>query len=140
VAQKPPPGALLRRQLLARLTLLVGLFCSFSQLTGALHWVVVQHERCAEHGDWVHAGEGHHSNPQAPAAPAPLSITSADLEAHGHDHCQFLFEQRELTLPSRVTASLQAPAREARAHDERAPEGAVRASLYELAPKTSPPC
>jgi hypothetical protein len=92
VRSDPVLGAWVRRQLLKRLTLLVGIFCALSQVSGALHWVLVEHARCAEHGDWVHAGESDHghSDAAAPDTAAPdaasVSVQAADSDEHGNDH------------------------------------------------------
>jgi hypothetical protein len=132
-------GAWVRRQLVAHLMLLVGLFCAFSQVSGALHWVLVEHARCAEHDAWVHADESDHSHSDAPAAPTSVSAQAAGADEHGHDHCDSLRTPRELTLVASARSSLSAPlvlgsSGEMRRSDSKAP-----AASYELAPKTSPP-
>lgn len=135
---KQTPGAWLRHQLLPRLTLLVGLFCAYSQVSTTLHWVLVQHVRCAEHGDWVH-GEEHGHVAAAGAATASASFVAVDGESHEHDHCHFLVDPRELALrPSAQVGLRPEPAGAVRASVRLAEAGAGSA-LYELAPKTSPP-
>lgn len=129
----------MRRQLVARLTLLVGIFCAFSQISGALHWVLVEHARCAEHAEWVHVGEDDHAHSDAAATPASVSVQAAGTDEHGHDHCDFLRTPREVTLAPPARASLPVPqvlgcAGQVRRSDSKAPM-----ARYELAPKTSPP-
>ena len=136
---KPTPGAWLRRQLLPRLTLLLGLFAAYSQVSSTLHWVLVQHVRCADHGEWVHVGEGHHAQEAEHATQTSPSGAAADGETHGHDHCHFLVDPRTFAviLPPRVVlaqagewigAGIAGP-----------PDAGRQIALYELAPKTSPP-
>lgn len=128
-----------RRQLVAHLTLLIGIFCAFSQVTGALHWVIVEHTRCAEHSEWVHVGEGNHAHSYAPTPTASLSVQAASADEHAHDHCDFLRTPRESTLAPSARASLPLPwvigsFGQVRCSDSKAP-----LARYELAPKTSPP-
>jgi hypothetical protein len=130
----------LRRHLLARLTLLLGLLCMVSQLSGELHWALVEHQRCADHGEWIHEGDHHHAGSEEAAAPAPLSVTSPDDDAHDHDHCQVLTDRRELGLAPSATTPLEAPAAHAVTGLERATPVVAASALYRLAPKTSPPC
>jgi hypothetical protein len=120
------------------LTLLLGLFCTFSQVSGALHWVLVEHERCSEHGELVHAGDSHGSDADAPP-PLAVSITAEHVEGHAHEHCEFLLDSREVTLRPSSTASLLAPPLLGCFSHLRASDTDARFVLYELAPKTSPP-
>jgi hypothetical protein len=129
----------MRRQLLARLTLLVGILCAFSQVSGALHWVLVEHARCAEHGAWVHVGEGDHTHSDAPAAPASVSVQAGDSDEHGHDHCDFLRTPRELTLASSPRTALPLPRVTGSSGQVRPSDSKASIARYELAPKTSPP-
>jgi hypothetical protein len=121
------------------LTLLVGIFCAFSQVSGALHWVLVEHARCAQHGEWVHVGEGDHAHSDAAATPASVSVQAAGSDEHGHDHCDFLPTPRELTLVRSAQSSLPAPRVIDSSGDVRCSDSKAPISLYELAPKTSPP-
>lgn len=139
VRSDPPRCAWARRQLVASLTLLLGIFCAFSQVSGALHWVLVEHARCAQHGEWVHVGEDDHAHSAAPTRAASVSVEAAGTDEHGHDHCHFLRAPRELTLVPTAHTSLPEPwivgsSVEVRGSDSKAPT-----TRYELAPKTSPP-
>lgn len=61
-----------------------------AQVLPVLHFVLVAHQLCAEHGELVHAEAG-----QAPAAHADEShaassearLVAAASESHAHDHC-----------------------------------------------------
>jgi hypothetical protein len=136
---KPTSGAWWRRQLLPRLTLLLGLFAAYSQVSSTLHWVLVQHVRCADHGEWVHAGEGHHADEAEHATQTSPSVAAADGETHGHDHCHFLVDPRTFAVisPPRVVL---AQLGECMAAGITCPSNTGwQSALYELAPKTSPP-
>ena len=122
------------RRLLALVVLALGL------VHGALaaHFLLVDHERCPEHGDWmhVHAGAPHHPQSLGPLLAGPDADTPDD-----HDHCaaptvlgQRLVEPAATRQPSPLTALLDAP------RQSRAPPVAVVVSApLRLAPKTSPP-
>jgi hypothetical protein len=139
VHSSPRRGACVRRQLIARLTLLVGIFCVFSQVSGALHWVLVEHARCAEHGEWAHVGEGEHAHSDAPTAPASVSVQAGGTDEHGHDHCDFLRTPRELTLAPSARALLPVPRVVGSSGQVRCSDSKATIARYELAPKTSPP-
>lgn len=139
VRNNPLRGAWVRRQLIARLTLLVGLFCAFSQVSGALHWVLVEHAQCAEHGEWVHVGEGDHAHSDDPTAPASVSVQAGSTDEHGHDHCDFLRSPRELALGPSARASLPLLRFTGASGQVRGSDSKASIARYELAPKTSPP-
>ena len=139
VRSDPPLGAWVRRQLLARLTLLVGICCVFSQLSGALHWVLIEHARCAEHGEWVHVGDGDHAQSDVATAPDSVSIEAGSSETHGHDHCDFLRTPRELALAPSAPVSLPVPRVTGCSGQVRCSDAKASITRYELAPKTSPP-
>jgi hypothetical protein len=126
--------------LLAPTTVLLGILCVFSQLSSVVHWALVEHVRCAEHGDWVHAdGEHGGADLATPAAPQVSLVSSEAGDEHAHDHCQFLSERRELTLASVAFGTLQAPSSLAPPAGTLAAEASAPGAIYELAPKTSPP-
>jgi hypothetical protein len=139
VHSNPRQGAWVRHQLIAPLTLLVGIFCAFSQVSGALHWVLVEHARCAEHGEWVHVGEGEQAHSDAATAPASVSVEAEGTDEHGHDHCDFLRTPRELTLAPSARASLPVPRVVGSSGQVRCSDSKATIARYELAPKTSPP-
>lgn len=128
-----------RRQLVAYSTLLVGLFCAFSQVSGALHWVLVEHARCAEHGELIHVGEGDHGHSDASVAPASASVEAAVADEHGHDHCDFLRTPRELMLAPSAQTALPVPRVIGSSGDVGWSDSKALIARYELAPKTSPP-
>jgi hypothetical protein len=140
VLPKPSIGAQLRRRLLAPVTVLLGVLCVFSQLSSVVHWALVEHVRCAEHGDWVHADEEHAGADLATPAARQVSLVASEaLDEHAHDHCEFLSERHELTLAPAAFGLLQAPAALASSPGASAAEASGSGALYALAPKTSPP-
>jgi hypothetical protein len=129
----------LRHQLLARLTLLVGIFCVLSQISGALHWVLVEHAQCAEHGEWVHVGQRDDPHSEASSARDSACVEAGGRDAHGHHHCDFLPGPRELALvPSAEHLPVETLVVDARG-DVQSSDSRVLTARYELAPKTSPP-
>ncbi len=124
------------------ITVLAGvLLCAPPSL---LHFVLVKHFVCAEHGELVDRGEAHAS--EQPRARAEQSKASgpalrATPVSHDHEHCSLSAAAREnlaLVAPADVIVRALAPL-----SDElgSAPCGdAVRADeVLRVAPKTSPP-
>ena len=124
--------------LIAPLALLAG------QLSGVVHSMVVEHQRCPEHGELVHRVQTAGRGPAAPDARqhSPAAVAAeAIADRHDDDHCLSLTGRRERTGPSaRASADLGPAPRDARLAV--APSDASRgrgAWLLRLAPKTSPP-
>jgi hypothetical protein len=123
-------------------TLVVALALLGAQTSGFLHILLVEHERCGEHGEMV---EAHHRPPPSPAPLiTPSDGTSASASGspsvtHDHDHCLVLLDRR-------ASAPLAGPAQLAITVESRTVSAPVRATgaprgppLYRLAPKNSPP-
>jgi hypothetical protein len=116
---------------LAALALLAG------QLSSVVHLLVVQHQRCPQHGELVHAAEG------TPLASSPRVGDGAALgpaespEGHGHDHCLYLIHRPEVMAPpgagALVTVLADAP------FLDKIVARPASFPLFRLAPKTSPP-
>jgi hypothetical protein len=110
--------------------------CLFAQASSLLHFVVVEHARCAEHGEVVHAG--HSVSPVQSGQPAHAAVESrSDAAAHDHDHCP-LTCQRRAPAPQPPACAAVVPALlgvSSFPDDVHGPAFAVIA----LAPKTSPP-
>ena len=135
-----------KRQLLLRviaaLALAVGVFVQFSS---ALHFVLVEHAICAEHGELVHESEPHDTGSHAER---PLDVDEASVVAsgstdlqHGHEHCAGLGTLRDAAaIPPRSDAqSLVRPTGEAAALGPALRSGDPPFALFLLAPKNSPP-
>ena len=116
----------------------VGLFLQGSQ---GGHMLLVEHTRCAEHGDLVHPGDGpDHAAGDDASAEHRAFEAAADLgDEEAHEHCSHAFERRDAAadVPASEVAALRRAepppfAEPALAFTERAPR-------YRTAPKNSPP-
>jgi hypothetical protein len=125
------------RALVALLTTCAAWLVALSQGAAMLHFALVSHEICADHGEAVHAGAASHSASAVASGPA---AHAADDHAE-HDHCPLLGRRTEQADASGApTATLStlaaAPLAPAAAATEIAPS---RAELLLTAPKQSPP-
>jgi hypothetical protein len=124
------------------LSVSVGLLCLSLQLSTALHMVLVEHVRCAEHGEWVHAADAHdeHADLHHDAASLEPGFVAADHPADdSHDHCPTCTERRKSSLQSVALVEL-VPAGLERSPDRielRVSHHGAR--VFPFAPKTSPP-
>jgi hypothetical protein len=119
--------------------------CAVAYLGGALHFALVQHSTCLEHGEVIHLDEV-----QGPAQAQQVEVSFTDervtrasqgvTASHGAEaHCSHTFLRREgvastaglLLAPEAVAESGSAPVRE-----QLHPEPVAR---LRLAPKASPP-
>lgn len=119
------------------LTALLGLVL---QGSSGGHMLLVEHSRCAEHGELVH-GDSHQHEAAADRQAESLLLQGAPDsgpdEAHGH--CSGLGNRRDaLVSIGAVRVGIQAPAAQAELRLLRA-DIAPRTSRLRLAPKTSPP-
>lgn len=119
------------------------MLCLVAQLLGLAHLVVVEHERCPEHGELIH-GDGRAADTVAAPAPSTATTTARVLpgqsdEPHGdHDHCLSATERRDLRLSRVDVAAMISPAQSDALPRSATTPVAARA-LYRSAPKTSPP-
>jgi hypothetical protein len=129
---------------------LLVLCAAFSVLAPAqlLHYALVQHVVCADHGELVHAAVSHEAHAAAAEAAPPEAepkqgqgpALHADAFAHDHEHCAFAATPREgLTLPpSHAVVTIDAAACSTLLAALRTDAG-ISEALFRLAPKTSPP-
>ena len=122
-------------------------------LTGYLHLALVEHTRCAEHGELIEGARAARPDHAALASPAPPALVFVDRSSrvedgavpaehgHGHEHCLLSPFRRE-------RASCGAALAVAPVHDVAADEHASAVAsaprtgaiaLYRIAPKNSPP-
>lgn len=130
-------GALLRR-----VPALIALLALMAQLGSCLHVALVEHVRCAEHGEWEHAdtharpapgSDGEHSG-------APIAATLREgAEPHAHDHCSVSVDRRELTQPDSAWSLVLAAESAAESQERSAFVPGGTACVYGYAPKNSPP-
>jgi hypothetical protein len=118
-------------RLLTALALLLG------HASGVAHLLLVEHARCPEHGELVHA----RTHPQARSTVAARTVLSAAplVDGHADDHCLACSTQSQSSGAARVVGRpmmlfVEVPLLAAR--DEAT---VPRQRLLRLAPKTSPP-
>jgi hypothetical protein len=111
-----------------------------AQLSSAAHLALVHHERCPEHGEWVHAREHQAELDAGSTQGAPgleATVAQGGLE-DDHDHCFALSERRDATLSSSSADQLPGLTIDTDAGRSQGSQH-IAASLYAFAPKTSPP-
>lgn len=134
----PGPRARLRH-----LLVVAAWVCLVTQISALTHFLLVEHVRCSEHGELIHAQDAHHSEtPKAGPehlSPQQLLTSSGEPDEHEHDHCLVGAEQRASSRSESSFLQLHAGQR----HRETlsvAPSHVISASrTYAFAPKTSPP-
>jgi len=113
----------------------------FLQGSNGGHMLLVEHARCAEHGELVHNGVDHHheTGGYAESDSPTFQNTSSDRPEEAHEHCAFSADHRN-GLIAIGGAQLSTHAYEARVDFALAsvfvgPSGA----RFRIAPKNSPP-
>jgi len=115
------------------------------QVSTIVHSMVVEHQRCREHGELVHRvlapGESAASDVPATGVEThrPRLGAATAGEGHGHDHCLSITNRRDGLRPPGRPALAIAPAPAPPMAPAVAPAHCVRGALILLAPKTSPP-
>lgn len=142
---RPAPPSIPQRRArgaLRALALLVAALSFFQQTSTSLHFALVRHAICPEHGDVVHVGESHVSEFPAEAArdsDGPIADRHDETE-HGHEHCVALSTQRSGADPRAHSLRLEALrwSTPSEVRDATVAEHPAVALLL-LAPKNSPP-
>lgn len=105
------------------------------------HMLLVEHTRCAEHGELVHGGEAHHDAAGGDAHNGSAAAQGA-ADARGdeaHHHCSLWSDRRD-GLASIDDADAWFQVAEARADFTlRSAVIVPRTPRFQIAPKTSPP-
>ncbi len=104
------------------------------------HMLLVEHSRCAEHGELVHGAAHHHgagANRQAESAMLHGSPDAGSEEAH--DHCSALTDRRDALVSIADTGPGIRVLEMQRELSLPGTEIASSTSQLQLAPKTSPP-
>ena len=105
------------------------------------HMLLVEHTRCAEHGELVHGDDPHHHESSAHAKTADITLEDRgeqDADA-AHEHCALTADRRDAVVALNSAQVL------AFALDTIEPAPAVEAQVvpeqarFRIAPKTSPP-
>lgn len=132
---------------------LTSLACLSGQMSRVVHFSVVQHATCSEHGDLIHVGHtatetdsGHlsdHASTGSHAvslAPVGLTVVGAEVHGHDHEHCPLAAAPKSPAQSASGSAVAMAHAAPARAGPVvRDPVAVVALDPLRAAPKTSPP-
>lgn len=103
--------------------------------------LLVEHTRCAEHGELVHTGDAHGHEPgeQATGKPAGVHRRSEDRSAEAHEHCALSTDRRDALASADGARVSPVPSRDASERLLLAPLHADESGRFRVAPKTSPP-
>lgn len=120
---------------------LVSLAALILQGSSGAHMLLVEHTRCAKHGELVHGGDAHDhaGGERAHSKTATLNGLPDAGSDEAHDHCSVSVDRRDAAV-SLVDA--EACIRVAALLDDSRPTSAVvvpSTPRFRIAPKTSPP-
>ncbi|MDH3202524.1 MAG: hypothetical protein OEM15_16660 [Myxococcales bacterium] len=116
----------------------LGLLALILQGSSGGHMLLVEHTKCAEHGELVHDAHGHPANLANDPGPSLLGTSNAQTEA-SHDHCSLATERRDAVtsiVGASVTGMLTIIAPDDVEIEVTPSDSAPR---FRLAPKNSPP-
>lgn len=117
----------------------VALVCLLGQLLGVLHMGLIEHRRCAAHGELVEGGAAALGDVVAIATqPGVAAVLPHEQRGeHDHDHCQAPSERCAPTPAVTEAAPVELALAGGAAPVARPP--VAIAGLFRLAPKASPP-
>ena len=135
-----PPRIEASRSLVSlRDCVILGLLALFLQGSSGGHMLLVEHAKCAEHGELIHRANGHGFDTATEPARSLRSTSERESEA-SHDHCLLAAERRDAVKPvadAWVAIMLTTDAPNClQVVDSALPENAPR---FRVAPKNSPP-
>lgn len=106
-----------------------------------VHFALVSHERCPEHGELVHGQADGESAPQRAAHPRHLDSfeQGGGRTEDSHDACSLIAALRERAVAAGQSAGGRAEPPAAQPLPAPAVEVAAGRADYRIAPKTSPP-
>jgi hypothetical protein len=127
--------------MIRRTCALAALLALFVQGSNGGHMLLVQHTRCAAHGELVHAGPAHeHAATEPPLAVSAEVRGTPDVgSTDAHEHCSVSSNRRD-ALVAMVDTEPSEPLCEA--SQDAALCGAIavsRTPRFRIAPKNSPP-
>jgi hypothetical protein len=132
-----------RRALLRPFMVVAAWVCLLTQLSALTHFLIVEHVRCAEHGELIHAHDAHHSAPlnehTEQVSRSQQFTASGDSDVHDHDHCLVSAERREASPGECFLPELKARQKQLHVPDAAPTHAMIAVSIYAFAPKTSPP-
>lgn len=129
-------SAMIRRS--CALLAVVGLFLQGSH---GGHMLLVEHTRCAEHGELIHGGESHGHLVEGSDAGAEIRFEEAPAPSDddAHEHCGHASERRDAVANLARSVVVAQSDRTGSFRDPIANHFSTRARLYQTAPKNSPP-
>jgi hypothetical protein len=103
--------------------------------------LLVEHTRCAEHGELAHIGDahGHEPSEQTAGKPAGVHQSPEDPSEEAHEHCALSANRRDALTPADGARVSPVPSRDASERPLLAPLHADESGRFRVAPKTSPP-
>lgn len=118
------------------LFVLVGL----QQVLPALHFTLVAHRLCAEHGELLHEAGGDERLEAARAPSHDAALAPADAGGHEHEHCGVLALPQSVAALDRALAAVSVlPASWAACLPDGERAAHVEIALLAYAPKLAPP-
>lgn len=127
--------------MIRRACALAGLFALLLQGSSGGHMLLVEHTRCAEHGELVHKADAHHhEGPSHDESGLPVFRgASEDGSDEAHEHCALTADRRD-ALPLIVDAQASAPVAEVeQSFTLTHPFIPFETRRFRVAPKNSPP-
>jgi len=127
--------------MIRRACALAGLLALLLQGSTGGHMLLVEHTRCAEHGELVHRGDSHErvDSEHAHADVAALEGTPSQGSGEAHDHCALSVDRRgavaAIVSPELLTKALEV----AQGFAPTDAQVLTRAARFRIAPKNSPP-
>ena len=127
--------------MIRRACVLVTLLSLFLQGSSGGHMLLVEHTRCAEHGELVHGGEAHHHDASTHVETDGIAFegVSDDASSEAHEHCALTVDRRDTLLTiveSQASPHLVEVRQSFASADAFVPGDARR---FRIAPKNSPP-
>lgn len=127
--------------MIRRACALAGLFALLLQGSNGGHMLLVEHTRCAEHGELVHGGDAHdHADASHTERDlVALEDVSEDASEAAHEHCSLTAERRDTLLSVGHAEVSPCSAELAELGAGPSTFASVKAERFRLAPKNSPP-
>ena len=127
--------------MIRRVCALAALLALFLQGSSGGHMLLVEHTRCAEHGDLVHGGDGHGHDASTHVETDGLAFERAPEgpSDDAHEHCALSVDRRDANLS--IVEARVAPSRIERSPNAMPDEtpALVTTKRFHIAPKNSPP-
>lgn len=127
--------------MIRRVCALAALLALFLQGTSGGHILLVEHTRCADHGELVHDGAAHDHGAARPAETDATAFQTASDDPSGdaHEHCALTVDRRDALVS--IANAQSAPVAAGTVQALVAEHGFVPAETqrFRTAPKNSPP-